>query len=203
MKLVQEYTLFRMSSSFEVEDLEREGDNIYFRGELVQDENAKYSEGSTFLNIAYSFKNSAGRVLSNLYPLSFKFRGKKVNSIEGVLQGIKYKDKKTQNMVLKYSGIDAYHTRAANEQDFWGNTQKLYWQGKEIDRNSNDYQLFLDELYISASKNPLYQKFLLSTGDKYLLHHIGKEDPKETVLTRDELEIRLNTLREFLRLKQK
>jgi hypothetical protein len=44
---------------------------------------------------------------------------------------------------------------------------------------------------------------LLSTGNKYLLHHIGKEDPKETVLTRDELEIRLNTLREFLREKQK
>ena len=203
MKKYQEYSLFRMSSKFEVEPLEKQDENIYFRGELVQDETAKYSNGSTFINIAYSFKNSDGRVLSNLFPLKFKFRGKKVNSIEGVLQGIKYKDKKTQNKVLKYSGIDAYHTRVANEQDFWGNTQKLYWQGKEFDRNSNEYQLFIDELYISASKNPLYQRFLLSTGDKYLLHHIGKENPNETVLTRDEYEIRLNTLREFLREKQK
>jgi hypothetical protein len=56
----------------------------------------------------------------------------------------------------------------------------------------------LDELYFSAAKNPLYKRFLLSTKDKYLLHHIGKENPQETVLTRDEYEIRLNTLREFL-----
>lgn len=201
MRYYQEYSLFRMSSKFEVEPLETEGDNIYFRGELVEDAEKKYSEGSTFLNIAYSFKNSSGRVLSNLFPLSFRFRGKKVNSIEGVLQGIKYKDKKTQNKVLKYSGIDAYHTRQANEVDFWGKTQKLYWQGKEIDRHSNEYQLFIDELYISASKNPLYRRFLLSTGDKYLLHHIGKDSPNETVLTRDEYEIRLNTLREFLKQK--
>ena len=67
-----------------------------------------------------------------------------------------------------------------------------------MDRNSNEYQLFLDELYYSASKNPLYSRFLLATNDKYLLHHIGKDNPNETVLTRDEYEIRLNTLREFL-----
>ena len=65
MKYYQEYSLFRMKSTFEVEPLEKEGDNIYFRGELVQDAESKYSEGSTFLNIAYSFKNSAGRVLSS------------------------------------------------------------------------------------------------------------------------------------------
>jgi hypothetical protein len=117
--------------------------------------------------------------------MPFRFRGKKVSSIEGVLQGLKYKDKKLQNIILKYSGLDAYHTRGANTLDFWGNTGKLYWQGKEIDRHSEEYQLFLDELYLSAIKNPLYKKALLSTKDKYLMHHIGNENPNETVLTRD------------------
>ena len=199
MNLVKRYTIFKENTTFKVEPLEAKDDNIFFRGELVQDLENKYPEGSTFINVAYNLKNSLSRVLSNLYPLRFKFRGKWVNSIEGVLQGIKYKDKKTQNEVLRYSGIDAYHTRIANETDFWGKALKLYWQGKEIDRLSNEYQLFIDELYISASKNPLYRRFLLSSGDKYILHHIGKEDPKETVLTRSEFEIRLNTLREFLK----
>lgn len=34
---------------------------------------------------------------------------------------------------------------------------------------------------------------------KYLLHHIGKNNPNETVLTRFELENRLNSLREFIK----
>lgn len=198
-KIVKEYTKFRKEYNFNYEPLKIDGENIYFKNELVQDENKKYSDGENFINTGYNFKNSLSRGLSNLYPMSFKFRGKKVNSIEGVLQGIKYKDKKTQNLVLKYSGLDAYHTRGANTKDFWGNSGKLYWQGKEIDRKSEDYQLFLDELYMSAVRNPLYKRMLLATGDKYLLHHIGNEDINQTVLTRFEYEQRLNSLREFIK----
>ena len=156
-------------------------------------------ETESFLNIGYNFKNSLSRVLSNLYPLEFKFRNKKVSSIEGVLQGIKYKDKKLQNLVLKYYGLDAYHTRGSNTVDFWGESGFLYWQGKEIKRDSEEYQVFLDELYLSAIKNPLYKKCLISTGDKYILHHIGNENIKETVLTRFEYEQRLNSLREYIK----
>lgn len=198
-KTVKEYTKFRKQYNFKYEELKVDGENIYFKGQLVQDENKKYSDGENFINAGYGFKNSVARGLSNLYPMSFKFRGKKVNSIEGVLQGIKYKDKKTQNHVFKYSGLDAYHTRGANAKDFWGNEGKLYWQGREMDRKSEEYQLFLDELYISAVKNPLYKRILLATGDKYLLHHIGNEDINQTVLTRFEYEERLNSLREFIK----
>ena len=134
--------------------------------------------------------------------MRFKFRGKMVNSIEGVLQGIKYKDKKTQNLVLKYSGVDAYHTRGANSNDFWGEQGILYWQGKPMRRECEEYQSFLDELYLSAAKNPIYKRCLLATGNKYLLHHIGNEDQKQTVLTRFEYEQRLNSLREFVKNKK-
>ena len=202
MKLLKEYTKFKKESNFQCEPLFYEGEKIYFRGELVEDAEKKYSEGSTFINIGYNFKNSNARGLSNLYPMQFKFKGKKVNSIEGVLQGIKYKDKKTQNLVLKYCGLDAYHTRGANINDFWGLTGKLYWQGREMNRNGEEYQLFLDELYLSALKNPLYKRFLLATCDKYLLHHIGREKECETVLTRAEYEERLNTLKEFCKNKK-
>lgn len=197
MNKLKKYTDYRKSFNFICEPLKQKDDCIYFRNELIEDETKKYAEGSTFLNIGYNFKNSLARNLSNLYPISFKFRGKKVSSIEGVLQGIKYKDKKMQNLVLKYSGLDAYHTRGANSANFWGNEGILYWQGKPLNRHSEDYQLFLDELYISALKNPIYKSSLLATKNKYLLHHIGNTNPKETVLTREEYEIRINTLREF------
>lgn len=192
------YTNFRKNYSLDYKPLKKEGDTIYYDGELVEDENKKYGEGEKFINIGYNFKNSLSRTLSNLYPMTFKFRGKKVASIEGVMQGIKYKDKRTQNLVLKYSGLDAYHTRGANALDFWGEQGVLYWQGKAIKRDSEEYQIFVDELFLSASKNPIYKRCLLATGDKYILHHIGKENIKDTVLTRYEFELRLNSLRAFL-----
>ena len=201
-KIVLEYTLYRKNFNFEYKQLNYENNCIYFDDEIVENDEKKFAEGENFLNVGYGFKNSNARVLSNLYPMQFKFRGKKVNSIEGVLQSLKYKDKKLQNIIHKYSGLDAYHTRAANTIDFWGNNGILYWQGREMLRNSEEYQIFLDELYLSALKNPLYKKCLNSTGNKYLLHHIGNENIKETVLTRFEYEQRLNSLREYSKLKK-
>lgn len=197
--IIKQFTNFRKNYNFNFQPLEIKDDKILFNGELVEDEEKKYSEGSMFINIGYNFKNSLSKTLSNLYPMRFKFRGKWVNSIEGVLQGIKHQDKKLQNLVFNYYGIDAYHTRGSNTLDFWGNTGILYWQGKPIDRQSEDYQIFLDELYLSAVKNPLYKKCLISTGEKYLLHHIGNNNSTETVLTRFEYEQRLNALREYIK----
>ena len=196
---ILEYSNFRKNYNFTYKELKTIDVSIYFDDELVEDAEKKYAEGEKFLNIGYNFKNSNSRILSNLYPLKFKFRGKMVSSIEGVLQGCKYKDKKIQNLILKYAGLDAYHTRAANTLDFWGNNGTLYWQGKPMKRYSEKYQLFLDELYLSALTNPIYRRGLLATGEKYLLHHIGGTDTSQTVLTRYEYELRLNSLRDWIK----
>ena len=193
------FFMFRKNYNLDYREIEEKDSKFYFKGELVEDEEKKYAEGEGFINAGYNFKFSLARNLSNLYPMEFKFRGKRVKSIEGVLQGIKYKDKKTQNLVLKYSGLDAYHTRGANTADFWGKTGVLYWQGKPMKRDSEEYQLFLDELYLSVAKNPLYKRALLATGEKYLLHHIGNTNISETVLTRREYEERLNALRDYIK----
>ena len=198
-KDIQKFSDFRKAYKFDYLPLEVKDENIYFNGELVEDAEKKYGEGEKFINVGYNFKNSVSKALSNLYPMQFVFRGKRVKSIEGVLQGIKYKDKKTQNLVLNYAGIDAYHTRSANSADFWGDNGILYWQGKPMQRQSEEYQDFLDELYLSVVKNPLYKRILLASGEKYLLHHIGNEDNTKTVLTRFEYEQRLNALREFIK----
>jgi hypothetical protein len=200
---IKKYTDYRKNFNFKYQELEIKDEKIFFNQELVEDEEKKDSNGNTFINIGYNFKNSLSKTLSNLYPIRFKFRGKWVSSIEGVLQGIKHKDKKLQNLILKYSGLDAYHTRCSNTLDFWGKEGILYWQGKPIKRDSEEYQIFLDELYLSACKNPLYKKCLISTENYYLLHHIGNEKVEETVLTRFEYEERINTIREFICTKTK
>lgn len=198
---IKKYTIFKEKSNFKCKPLDkRENGDIYFDNILIEDTNKnKIAEGDNFIDISYTSKNSISRVLSNLYPITFTFRHKKVASIEGVLQGMKYKDKKMQNLIIKYFGVDAYHTRACNPNNSWETDGLLYWQGKTIIRNSKQYEEFLDELYLSASKNLIYRTALLSTGNKYLLHHIGETDSSKTILTRFEYEQRLNTLREYLR----
>ena len=184
---------------FKMKELSTKNNCIYFDDEILEDENGVTSwEGEKYIEIKYSSRNSISRVLSNLYPYKFRFKGKKVSSIESVLQGIKYKDKKTQKLVFNYAGVDAYHTRASNIFDFWGNSGKLYFWGKEIVRQSEDYQNFLDDLYLSCLKNPLYKRAIKSAGNKYLLHHIGRTDPNETVLTRYEYECRLYALQKLV-----
>lgn len=194
-ELLDKFKKYRQE--FTLKEVKVDGDNYYFNNILVDDGTNRVWEGENFILVKYGAKNSISRVLSNLYPMSFKFRSKKVSSIESVLQGIKYKNKKTQAKVFGYSGVDAYHTRACNSFDFWGNDGVLYWQGKPIKRESEDYQNFIDELYLSVFKNPLYFRALIATDDKYLLHHIGRVDPKETVLTRYEYESRLYALQKL------
>lgn len=197
---LKEFKRFRANYAFDYEILTEKEDGVFLGNVCIEDKNGnKLFEGDDFINTSYASKNSISKVLSNLYPHSFVFRGKKVASIEGVLQGIKYKDKQLQNKVISLSGLDAYHSRACNRNEFWGESGILYWQGKEIKRNSQVYQDFLDELYFCAAKNPIYRKAILSTGNKKLIHHIGCTDESQTVLSRKEYEWRMAALREFLR----
>ena len=199
-KTLARYREFKKNFKFDFKQIEKNENGLFVDGICIEDKNGKniVFETDTFINAAYGARVGIARLLSNLFPYQFKFRGKKVASIEGILQGIKYKDIKTQNLVLNYSGADAYYVRTCNSIDFWGDSGILYWQGKEIKRESGEYQLFIDELYISALKNPLYKRALLASGNKYILHHIGRDNPKETVLTRYELESTLACLRAFL-----
>ena len=194
-ELLNKFKTYRQE--FKLKDVEVKDDQYYFDGIMIDDGTNRVWETDNFIVIKYGAKNSISRVLSNLYPIQFKFKHKKVCSIESVLQGIKYQNKKVQAKVFNYSGVDAYHTRACNSFDFWGNNGLLYWQGKPIKRTSEEYQLFLDELYLSVLKNPLYLRALIATNNKYLLHHIGRTNQNETVLTRYEYESRLYALQKL------
>jgi hypothetical protein len=188
---------FRDNYNFEFLQLEEKEDGLYYKDYLVMNDEFNLNESEDFINVGYKLKGSFSKTLSNLYPYEFKFRGKKVSSIESVFQGIKFKDKKAQNLMLKYSGLDSNNIRVATDYD-WKVTGNLYWQGKEINRYSKEYDDFLDELYVSAISNPLY-KGMLRNVNKYILHSMGKKNKEDTVFTRYEFERMLNTIKAYVK----
>lgn len=163
---------------------------------LVDEEGKELGESEKWINVGYKLKGPFAKVLSNLFPYEFIFEGKKMASIEGFFQGIKFKDINMQNLVLSYSGLPSNHIKIASDYN-WKEKGIIYWQGKPIDRYSKEYDDLIDELYISAIQNPLYRN-VLRKCDKYILHEMGETNKEDTVFTRYEFEKQLNCLKDFL-----
>ena len=134
--------------------------------------------------------------LSNFVPRPFKVRGIECASVEGVVQGLKFKSPEMQCAVFQLTGYGAKR-RGANKN--WKRTQILWWQGSPIKRESPEYQKLLDDIFEALFKNEKAKKALLDTGDVVLTHKIGKNNPKETVLTQSEFCSRLMKIRDKLR----
>lgn len=170
----------------------------YCDGEPLIDENGnEIGECDKWINIGYKYKGSYPKVLSNLFPYDFTFRGKNLKSIEAFFQGIKFKDIDMQNLVFYYSGLDSNHIKVCSDYD-WKTAGILFWQGIEINRYSKEYDYLIDEVYISAIQNPLYRN-VLKNCNKDIIHTMGKTKKDETVFTRYEFELQLNCLKDFLR----
>lgn len=78
----------------------------------------------------------------------------------------------------------------------WYKTQTLWWQGQPVKRDSDEYQLMIDEAYRSLyEQNEKARDTLLATKDAKLTHAVGKSKMNETVLTEQEFCSRLMKLR--------
>lgn len=133
--------------------------------------------------------------LSNFAPHPFKFRGLDVSSMEGFLQGLKFKNSDMQMHVFTLVGRAA---KNAGRNKNWRMSQTLWFQGKQINRHSKEYQDLLDEAYEELSKNKSFQRALLATGKAGITHSIGTGKEAQTVLTRSEFCTRLMKLRDKL-----
>lgn len=197
-KELKDFLKFKKNYKFDYKEITQKGDFFYCNGEVIENINGeRIGEGESWINVGFKLSGAYSKALSNLFPYEFVFRGKKLKSIEGFFQGIKFKDKKIQDMVFNYSGIPAVSIKYANDYD-WKKTGKVYWQGKEIDRFSDDYKLLIDELYISAIQNQLYRN-VLKNCNKDIIHSMGDENEKDTTFTRYEFEYQLNCLKNFLK----
>lgn len=131
--------------------------------------------------------------LSNFAPHAFTIDGVECSSMEGFLQSLKFSSPEMQREVCKLVGKAA---KFKGKKKKWFRTQTLYWQGKEIPRDSDEYQELLDRAFNALGENEGFRKALLATGNASLTHSIGKRKINETVLTTQEFTSRLYKLRD-------
>ena len=196
-KELKEFKEFKKNFKFIQKEIVQDGDIFCCDGEIVKQGDETFGDSDKWINVGYKLKGAYPKVLSNLFHYEFIFRGKKLNSIEGFFQGIKFKDKTMQDFVLRYMGLDSNNIKVASDYD-WKESGVIYWQGKPIKRESEEYDDLIDELYISAIQNPLYRN-VLKNCDKDVIHSIGTIEKKETVFTRYEFEHQINCLINFLK----
>ena len=135
--------------------------------------------------------------LSNFAPHPFTIQGCECNSMEGFLQGLKFKAKEMQLEMFKKVGIGA---KRAGKGKNWYRTQTLWFQGNPIKRDSQDYQDLIDEAYkCMFTQNQKARKALLASGNAVLKHSMGSRKISETVLTRREFCSRLTRIRAELK----
>ena len=130
--------------------------------------------------------------LSNFAPHSFVIDGVECASMEGFLQSLKFSNPEMQKEVCRLVGKSA---KFKGKKKKWWRTQTLFWQGKEIKRNSQEYQDLLDRAYDALAQNTSFQKALIATRGATLTHSVGKHKIEETVLTTQEFISRLNRIR--------
>jgi len=138
--------------------------------------------------------------VSNFASHTFEFRGIQFRCMEALLQALKFQDVDEQESVF---GMNARKAKQAGRRSDWQTTQTLWWQGQAMARLSQEYQDLLDEAYQTLYAQSVdFREALMATGDAELTHRIGKDDPRETVLTRDEFVGRLTRLRDSLQVEE-
>lgn len=142
-----------------------------------------------------SGKGYPSSALSNFSPYKFVFDGVECNSMEGLLQSFKFSSVEMQIEVCKLVGKQAKFRGKGKK---WYRKQKLYWQGVEYDRASDEYQMLLDRAYEALSSNTKFQQALIASGNATLRHSLGKNKINETVLTEQEFCSRLTKIRNSL-----
>jgi hypothetical protein len=122
--------------------------------------------------------------LSNFTPRDFIFRGIECKSIEGLIQSLKTPLPDKQIRLMQMVGLKA---KRKGQKMKWFLEHKLYWQGKEICRFSDEYQDLIKEIFTTVyQQDENFRQSLGKTGTSKLTHDIGKKLPKYTVLTEDE-----------------
>lgn len=197
-KELAEFKKFKTIYQFQIREIENIDGKEYYNGEpLIDEEGKEIGDCEKWINVGYKRTGAYAKALSNLFRYEFEFKGQKLSSIESFFQGIKFKNVEMQNLVFSYHSLNSNYVKVCSDYD-WKKTGILYWQGKEIDRYSSEYDDLVDELYISAIQNPLYRS-LLKNCNREIIHTMGAKEKSETVFTRYEFEKQLNCLKDFLK----
>ena len=195
---LRKFQKFKKNYSFDPKKIEEKDGALFCDGVCIRENKDSdfLGESETFVNVGYKLHGSLPKILSNLFPYKFYFKGQILSSAESFFQGIKFKNVKAQKQIFLLSGLDSNNIKAA--QDYhWKDTGIIYFLGKPYNRFGADYENLVDEMYVSLLQNPLFKNALMAVGNKYILHALGEQNPKETVFSRFEFERQLNCLKDY------
>lgn len=165
-------------------------------GGTEQSEKDIQTENKTVIDI-HSKGEYPSCALSNFAEYEFYVDGIKCASMESFLQSLKFRNIEKQTQVCQLSGSEAKKsTRRSFAQLRLELTRIFYWQGKPMNRFSDEYQKLLDKAYSELSKNEEFIKALKSSGENNLVHSAGKRNTVETILTEYEFVSRLERARQ-------
>lgn len=146
------------------------------------------------IEIGDSVRTYPGVALSTMCPYPFVIQGEACMSMEGFLQGLKFKDRTIQQRLFRGYGTGVRKAGAGKD---WKTHQRVYFKGNPIDRNGADYQKLLNEAFDEMYRlNDVFKDALKATGKAVLYSSVMKTDPRKTLLTEDELCDRLEYLRD-------
>lgn len=122
-------------------------------------------------------------VLSNLCSNRFVFDGMICGSMEGFLQSLKQKDLDKQRQICSMKGGNARKKSVTS----WQTDQILWWKGREINRQSDEFRLLVEDAYEDMFfQNERFRTALMQTRGMKLTHTTGEENPYKTILTPSE-----------------
>lgn len=132
-------------------------------------------------------------VLSNLCSNGFRFDGMVCGSMEGFLQSLKREDRDKQRQICSMKGGNARKMSVTS----WQTNQMLWWKGRVINRQSEEYQLLVRQAYTAMfEQSERFRVALMQTRGMNLSHTTGEENPYKTILTPAELCAILTEIRE-------
>lgn len=123
-------------------------------------------------------------VLSNLCSNGFHFDGMICGSMEGFLQSLKRKELDKQRQICSMKGGNARKMSVTS----WQTDQIVWWKGKAIDRQGDEYQQLIRHAYQAMfEQNERFRTALMQTRGMILAHTTGEVNPYKTILTPAEL----------------
>lgn len=136
-------------------------------------------------------------LLSNMWPHEFEIGGLSYTCMEAFIQSLKFQNEEDARRISKLYNFEA--RKEGQKGNGWKKDQILYWNGIELERESQNYN---DIVYCAFEhlydQNFLFRLGLKLTGTVGFDHSVGLDDPKNTVLTRQEFADFLYRLREKL-----
>lgn len=119
-------------------------------------------------------------VLSNLCSNGFRFDGMICGSMEGFLQSLKQKDINKQRQICSMKGGNARKKSVTS----WQTDQKVWWKGREINRQSDEFTLLVENAYEEMfAQNERFRTALMQTRGMKLVHTTGENNSYKTILT--------------------